>query len=76
MAQERRSTTIEADEPVRNGGPDEAAHFIARAVSELALMARRHRLDILAHLLDMAQMEADELVRANLLRNGGPQPCP
>jgi hypothetical protein len=39
-------------------------------------MARRHRLDILAHLLDMAQMEADELVRANLLRNGGPQPCP
>ena len=69
MARERRSIPIEADEPTGDGGPDEAARFIAGAVSELALMARVHRLDMLAHVLDMAQMEAEDLVRANLLRN-------
>lgn len=68
MARERRSIPIEADEPAGDGGPNEAARFIAGAVSELALMARVHRLETLAFLLDMAQMEADELVRANLLR--------
>ena len=69
MARERRSIPIEADEPTGDGGPDEAARFIAGAVSELALMARVHRLDMLAHVLDMAQVEAEDLVRANLLRN-------
>ncbi|MBN8961589.1 MAG: hypothetical protein J0H71_10670 [Rhizobiales bacterium] len=69
MARERRSIPIEADEPAGDGGPDEAARFIAGAVSELALMARVHRLNMLAHVLDMAQMEADELVRAHATRN-------
>ena len=69
MARERRSIPIEADEPTGDGGPDEAARFIAGAVSELALMARVHRLDMLAHVLDMAQMEAEDLIRVNLLRN-------
>lgn len=68
MARKWRSTPIEADEPAGDGGPSEAACFIAKAVSELAPMARVHRLDVLAHLLDMAQMEADELVRADMLR--------
>lgn len=68
MAQERRSIPIEAEEPAGEGGPDEAARFIAVAVSELAPMARLHRLEMLAHLLDMAQMEAEDLIRANLLR--------
>ncbi len=68
MARERQSIPIEADEPAGDGGPSEAARFIAKAVSELAPMARVHRLDVLAHLLDMAQMEADELVRADMLR--------
>lgn len=70
MTRERRSIPIEADESAGDGGPDEAARFIAEAVSELAPMARVHRLDVLAHLLDMAQMEAKNLIRANLLRNG------
>ena len=69
MARERRSVPIEADEPAGDGGPAEAAHFIAGAVSELALMARVHRLNVLAHVLDMAQMEADELVRAHAMRS-------
>lgn len=69
MARERRSIPIEADEPAGDGGPDEAARFIAGAVSELVLMARAHRLDMLAHVLDMAQLEADELVQAHAIRN-------
>ncbi|MGB3043856.1 MAG: hypothetical protein WBB98_11795 [Xanthobacteraceae bacterium] len=69
MARERRSVPIEADEPAGDGGPAEAAHFIAGAVSELALMARVHRLNVLAHVLNMAQMEADELVRAHAMRS-------
>lgn len=69
MARERRSVPIDADEPAGDGGPAEAAHFIFGAVSELALMARVHRLNVLAHVLDMAQMEADELVRAHAMRS-------
>ncbi|MGB5901223.1 MAG: hypothetical protein WBH00_00110 [Xanthobacteraceae bacterium] len=69
MARERRSVPIEADEPAGDGGPVEAARFIAGAASELALMARVHRLNVLAHVLDMAQMEADELVRAHAMRS-------
>jgi hypothetical protein len=69
MARERRSIPIEAEEPAGDGGPDEAARFIAGAVSELAPMARVHRLETLAHLLDMAQMEAEDLVRAHAMRN-------
>lgn len=69
MARERRSIPIEADEPAGDGGPNEAARFIASAVSELALMARVHRLDMLAHILNMAQLEADELVQTYAMRN-------
>jgi len=41
----------------------EAAAFVARAAGELAQLARQHRLDILAYLLDMAQLEAQEITR-------------
>ncbi|MDB5619073.1 hypothetical protein [Tardiphaga sp.] len=47
----------------RDGGSDEAAHYIKSATAELAQMARRHGHDTLSYLLDMAQMEADEIVR-------------
>lgn len=46
-----------------DGGPVEAAAFVARAAGELAQLARQHRLDILAYLLDMAQLEAQEITR-------------
>ncbi|HEY4203847.1 MAG TPA: hypothetical protein VGM35_02425 [Xanthobacteraceae bacterium] len=68
-ASERRSHPKEATEPIGDGGPTEAASFIAQAVAELAAMARRHRLDTLGFLLDMAQLEAEEQVRLRLLRN-------
>ncbi|MCO5131279.1 MAG: hypothetical protein M9932_12015 [Xanthobacteraceae bacterium] len=69
MRQRRHSTSTEADEPAGDGGPDEAACFIAGAVSELVPIARRHRLETLAFLLGMAKMEAEELVRASHLNN-------
>ena len=50
------------DEP-GDGGPHEAAHYIAGAVADLAAMARRHDLGMLGYLLDMAQLEAEQQVR-------------
>ena len=47
----------------RDGGPGEAASFIAEQVPDLARLARRHRLDVLGFLLDMSLMEAEEIVR-------------
>ena len=51
------------DDPPGDGGPDEAASFIAESVAELALLARRHKLGVLVRLLEMAKMEAEERVR-------------
>jgi hypothetical protein len=51
------------DDPAGDGGPDEATAFIAESVTELARLARRHRLDMLILLLEMTQMEAEERVR-------------
>ena len=52
-----------ANDPHGDGGPDEAAAFIAETVADLALLAERHRLDMLGHLLRMSQLEAEEHVR-------------
>jgi hypothetical protein len=51
------------DEPPGDGGPDEAAAFIAENLVDLARVARPHRLDMLVCLLEMAQMEADDHLR-------------
>ena len=56
----RRSRT---EEPSGEGGPDEAAAFIAETSADLSRLARRHRLDLLGHLLRMAQLEAEEHLR-------------
>jgi len=45
------------------GGPDEAVAFIAETVTELVKLAERHRLEVLGHLLGMAQLEAEERLR-------------
>jgi hypothetical protein len=60
QGRDRRSRT---DDPSGDGGPDEAAAFIADVAAELAGLARRHRLGMLVSLLEMAQMEAEERVR-------------
>ena len=45
------------------GGPEEAAAFIGATSGELSKIARRHGLDTLRHVLDMAQLEAAEWLR-------------
>ena len=62
---DRRST---ADEQGGEGGPDEAVAFIAETVAELVKLAERHRLEILSHLLGMAQLEAEERLRTRSKR--------
>jgi hypothetical protein len=57
------------DDPSEDGGPDEAAALIAENLVELARLARRHRLEMLCHLLEMAQMEAAEHLRLRGKRN-------
>ena len=47
----------------RDGGPLEAAGYVSQAVGELSQLARAHRLGMLAYLLDMAKLEADETLR-------------
>jgi hypothetical protein len=45
------------------GGPDEAASFIAETAANLARLALRHRLVHLRYLLALAQLEAEEHIR-------------
>lgn len=53
----------ELDDHRAEGGPEEAANFIAETVTDLAWLAGRHKLDLLCYLLSMTQLEAEELVR-------------
>ena len=57
------SPAVERAERGEEGGPDEAVAFIAETVAELTKLAKRHRLEILSHLLGMAQLEAEERLR-------------
>jgi hypothetical protein len=50
--------------PDRDGGTVEAAKYLTEAVTELIELARVHRLDMVCYLLDMARLEANEVVRA------------
>jgi hypothetical protein len=57
-----------ADERDGEGGPDEAVAFIAETVAELVKLAKNHRLEVLSHLLGMAQLEAEERMRTRSKR--------
>jgi hypothetical protein len=54
---------LRTHEPRGEGGPEEAAAFIAESAADLAGLARRHRLDMLGFLLGMLQLEAEEQLR-------------
>ena len=56
------------DERGGEGGPEEAVAFIAETVVELVKLAKRHRLEVLGHLLGMAQLEAEEHLRTRSKR--------
>ena len=51
------------------GGPEEAAAFIAETAAELGGLARRHNLQMLGFLLGMTQLEAEEHLRLRSKRN-------
>jgi len=51
------------DGPTNEETPDQAAHYIASLTQELAEIARRNGLDALRHILEMARLEADQLVK-------------
>lgn len=61
----KRSPT---DEGGGEGGPDEAVAFIAETVAELVKLAKTHQLEVLTHLLGMAQLEAEERMRTRSKR--------
>lgn len=46
------------------GDPLEAAGFVAEWVGHLGQIARRHHLETLGFLLDMALVEAEDVIRA------------
>jgi hypothetical protein len=71
MSSRHRINLRPPNESERDGGPGEAASYLVEAVAELAQMARRHRLDMLCFLLEMALLEAEEVVR---LRRARPSP--
>jgi len=52
-----------AVKPARDGGPKEAAQFVAEQLTDLARLAHRHGLKTLGLLLDMSLMEAREKAR-------------
>jgi hypothetical protein len=58
-----RVRRLRIDELPEEGGPDEAAAFIGETLANLIRLARNHQLDLLIHLLAMAQLEAEEHVR-------------
>lgn len=62
-ARNSRGDVLPSDPAAGDGGPVEAANLIAETVSELAQLAHRRRLDMLAHILEMAKLEADEFIR-------------
>lgn len=69
MPHRQSSDHSQSQRGVRDGGPLEAADFIATALIDLRQVSHRHRLDLLTYLLDLAHLEAQEIIR--LERNSG-----
>jgi hypothetical protein len=63
-----QESDIATDQWGEEGGPDEAVAFIAETVAELVKLAERHRIEVLGHLLGMAQLEAEERLRTRSRR--------
>jgi len=59
----RATRRIRTDELSEDDGPDEAVALIVEALPALTKLAKRHDLDLLAYLLGMTQMEAEEHLR-------------
>jgi hypothetical protein len=59
----RKSARSRTDELLGDDGPDEAVALILETLPGLTKLAERHQLDLLAYLLEMTQMEAEEHLR-------------
>jgi hypothetical protein len=59
----RKGRRLGDEDAFGEGGPDEAAAFIAETAAELVALARSHNLELLGHLLRMAELEAEEYLR-------------
>jgi hypothetical protein len=59
---------LSAAEPPGEGGPDEAAKFIADCLANLTELAQRHGLGHLRYLLAVAMLEAEEHIRLHSKR--------
>ena len=59
----RKISRSRTDELLGDGGPDEAVALILETLPALTKLAERHHLDLLAYLLGMTQMEAEEHLR-------------
>lgn len=61
------------DVPSSQGGPaaQEVAAYVESLAAELARLARSHNLTTLAYLLDMARMEARNVVLSQSPNDGG-----
>ena len=68
-ARRNRSTETEPKQRGEDGGPEEAAAFIAETLLNLTVICHRHRFETLGYLLDMARMEADGLRRTHRKSN-------
>ena len=60
---EERGVRQEADGPQRPMPPAETAQYIAEFTAELAYLARKANLDVLAYMLEMARLEAMQTAR-------------
>ena len=49
--------------PVALGTREQAAEYVAALTAELAGLTRRHRLKSLAYLLDLARLEAENIIQ-------------
>lgn len=56
--------------PGQARSPSATAHYIATLTGELAEIARCHGLDSLAYILDMAHMEAEQIVKGSADTSG------
>ena len=64
MARPKPSTVgTLAVSPIPLGDREHAATYVASLTGELAKLVRRHRLNTLSYLLDLARLEAEELVQ-------------
>jgi hypothetical protein len=49
--------------PATEETPDQAAHYIAAMTEALAVLTRRHGLETLGQILEMARLEADQAAK-------------